>query len=279
MVVAFISAMRSAGNKSYLRGISDGFDLAENLDSTTLPKYVGKQLANAIPYTALVSQGIPGIVEADKELLKARTFVDEIIKKTPFIDKTKYLEPVRDLLTGEPIERTLSTVYWNPAGVISYITQGPLLVGRKSDIKEDNDNVVLEISRLKMQGIAEPPIKQYKIVNLIDYKIDNQSAHNYWVERIGKTTVKGFTLKEQFEKTFNSIKYKRRKEGNENFDGGKEMTIKKIFEVYKKKAEKDMLEKYPKVAEAYKNAKIEKYGFRKRIYDIEEGPKELLPRQ
>ena len=277
--VAFISAMRSAGNKSYLRGISDGFDLAENLDSTTLPKYVGKQLANAIPYTALVSQGIPGIVEADKELLKARTFVDEIIKKTPFIDKTKYLEPVRDLLTGEPIERTLSTVYWNPAGVISYITQGPLLVGRKSDIKEDNDNVVLEISRLKMQGIAEPPIKQYKIVNLIDYKIDNQSAHNYWVERIGKTTVKGFTLKEQFEKTFNSIKYKRRKEGNENFDGGKEMTIKKIFEVYKKKAEKDMLEKYPKVAEAYKNAKIEKYGFRKRIYDIEEGPKELLPRQ
>ncbi len=277
--VAFISAMRSAGNKSYLRGISDGFDLAENLDSTTLPKYAGKQLANAIPYTALVSQGIPGIIEADKELLKARTFVDEIIKKTPFIDKTKYLEPVRDLITGEPIERTLSTVYWNPAGIMSYITQGPLLVGRKSDVKEDNDDIVIEISRLKMQGIKEPSIKQYKIVNLIDYKIDNQSAHNYWVERIGKTTVKGLTLKEQFEKTFNSIKYKRRQEGNENFDGGKEMTIKKIFQVYKNKAEKDMLEKYPKVAEAYKNAKIEKYGFRKRIYDIEEGPKELLPRK
>ena len=212
-------------------------------------------------------------------MLKARTFVDEIIKKTPFIDKTKYLEPVRDLITGEPIERTLSTVYWNPAGIMSYITQGPLLVGRKSDVKEDNDDIVIEISRLKMQGIKEPSIKQYKIVNLIDYKIDNQSAHNYWVERIGKTTVKGLTLKEQFEKTFNSIKYKRRQEGNENFDGGKEMTIKKIFQVYKNKAEKDMLEKYPKVAEAYKNAKIEKYGFRKRIYDIEEGPKELLPRK
>ncbi len=275
--VAFISAMRSAGNKSYLRGVSDGFDLAENLDSTTLPKYVGKQFANAIPYTALVGQGIPGIIEADTEVLKARTFVDEIIKKTPFIDKTKYLEPVRDLITGEPVERTTSSVYWNSAGAISYITQGPLLVGRKSDVKEDN--IILELGRLKMTGIIEPSIKQHKIVNLIDYKIDNQSAHNYWIERIGKTTKKGLTLKEKLEKTFDSIRYQRRQEGNENFDGGKEMTIKKIFQVYKKQAEEDMLEKYPEVAEAYKNAKIQKYGFRKTTFDIDEKPKELLPRK
>lgn len=275
--VAFISAMRSAGNKSYLRGVSDGFDLAENLDSTTLPKYVGKQFANAIPYTALVGQGIPGIIEADTEVLKARTFVDEIIKKTPFIDKTKYLEPVRDLITGEPVERTTSSVYWNAAGAISYITQGPLLVGRKSDVKEDN--IILELGRLKMTGIIEPSIKQHKIVNLMDYKIDNQSAHNYWIERIGKTTKKGLTLKEKLEKTFDSIRYQRRQEGNENFDGGKEMTIKKIFQVYKKQAEEDMLEKYPEVAEAYENAKIQKYGFRKTTFDIDEKPKELLPRQ
>ena len=275
--VAFISAMRSAGNKSYLRGVSDGFDLAENLDSTTLPKYVGKQFANAIPYTALVGQGIPGIIEADTEVLKARTFVDEIIKKTPFIDKTKYLEPVRDLITGEPVERTTSSVYWNAAGAISYITQGPLLVGRKSDVKEDN--IILELGRLKMTGIIEPSIKQHKIVNLMDYKIDNQSAHNYWIERIGKTTKKGLTLKEKLEKTFDSIRYQRRQEGNENFDGGKEMTIKKIFQVYKKQAEEDMLEKYPEVAEAYENAKIQKYGFRKTTFDIDEKPKELLPRK
>ena len=275
--VAFISAMRSAGNKSYLRGVSDGFDLAENLDSTTLPKYVGKQFANAIPYTALVGQGIPGIIEADTEVLKARTFVDEIIKKTPFIDKTKYLEPVRDLITGEPVERTTSSVYWNAAGAISYITQGPLLVGRKSDVTEDN--IILELGRLKMTGIIEPSIKQNKIVNLMDYKINNQSAHNYWIERIGKTTRRGLTFKEQLEKTFDSIRYQRRKEGNENFDGGKEMTIKKIFQVYKKQAEKDMLEKYPEVAEAYKNAKIEQYGFRKTTFDIDEKPKELLPRK
>ena len=234
--VAFISAMKSAGNKSYLRGISDAFDLAENLDSETLPKYVGKQLANAIPYTALVGQGIPGIIEADTEVLKARTFVDEIIKKTPFIDKTKYLEPVRDLITGEPVARTTSSVYFNAAGAISYITQGPFLVGRKSNVKEDD--IILELGRLKMTGITEPPIKKYKIVNLINYKINNQSAHNYWIERIGKTTRRGLTFKEQLEKTFDSIRYQRRQEGNENFDGGKEMTIKKIFKYIQNKLKK-----------------------------------------
>ena len=234
-------------------------------------------IANAIPYTALVGQGIPGIIEADTEVLKARTFVDEIIKKTPFIDKTKYLEPVINLITGEPVERSTSSVYFNAAGVISYITQGPFLVGRKSDVKEDN--VTLELGRLKIKAIIEPSIKQHKIVNLINYKIDNQSAHNYWIERIGKTTRRGLTFKEQLEKTFDSIRYQRRKEGNENFDGGKEMTIKKIFQVYTKQAEKDMLEKYPEVAEAYKNAKIEKYGFRKTTFDIDEKPKELLPRK
>jgi hypothetical protein len=31
--VGVLSAIKSAGNKSYLRGISDAFDLAENLNT------------------------------------------------------------------------------------------------------------------------------------------------------------------------------------------------------------------------------------------------------
>jgi len=40
-----------------------------------------------------------------------------------------------------------------------------------------------------------------------------------------------------------------------------------------------MLEKYPKISRTYKNAKIQKYGFRKTTFDIDEKPKELLPRK
>jgi hypothetical protein len=274
--IAVLSAIKSAGNKSYLRGISDGFDLAENLNWENALKYIGKQVGNAIPYQALLGQGIPGITEPDKEILQARDFVDEIIKKTPFIDKTKYLEPRLDVLTGEPIQKTGTSVYFNPDGFLS-VTQGPILVGRKSEVKEDP--VRLEIARLKIRAIAEPNQKELKVVNLIDYKKNNVSAHNYWISRIGKTTVGGLTLKERLDQTISSVSYLRRQEGNENFEGGKEMIIKKIFQAYKEKAKQDMLEEYPDVAEAVKNARIEKYGLRKSTFDIDEGPKELLPRR
>jgi hypothetical protein len=274
--VGVLSAIKSAGNKSYLRGISDAFDLAENLTPETFAKYAGRQIGNAIPYQALLGQGVPGITEPDKEILQARGFVDEIIKKTPFIDKTKYLEPRLDVLTGEPIEKTGTSVYFNPDGFLS-VTQGAILVGRKSELKEDP--VRLEIARLKIRAIAEPNQKELKVVNLIDYKKNNVSAHNYWISRIGKTTVGGLTLKERLDQTISSVSYLRRQEGNENFEGGKEMIIKKIFQAYKEKAKQDMLEEYPDVAEAVKNARIEKYGLRKSTFDIDEGPKELLPRR
>ena len=277
VTVAVLSAMKSAVNKSYLRGISDAFSLAENPSPENFEKYIGKQFGNAIPYQAFIGQGIPGITEYDEEMLEARGFLDEIIKKAPFIEKTKYLEPRRDIITGEPIERTPNAIYQNPEGITSFLalTQGPFMVGRKIDVKEDP--VLLEIMRLRVP-LAEPPEDKFKIVNLTEYKKDGQSAHNYWIERTGKTKIGNRTFKEKLESTFNSLSYKRRQEGDENFDGGKEMTIRKIFQAYKDKAYQDMLDKYPEVDQAVKNARKQKYGFRKTIRDIEDKPKELLPR-
>jgi len=276
--VAALSAMRSAANKSYLRGISDGFDLAENFTAQNISKYVGRQIGNAIPFQALLGQGIPGITEPDKDLYEARSFLDEIIKKAPLLEKTKYLEPRRDLLTGEPIEKTPNAVYWKPwenATSFLGLGQGPLMVGRKIDIKEDP--VLIELMRLKIR-LSEPNEIQLKIVNLIDYKKDNQSAHNYWIERIGKTELNGITLKEQLLNTIESIDYNRRQEGDENFEGGKEPTLKRIFKAYKNQAYQDMLEEYPEVNDAIEEARKTKYGFKESTYDIEERPKEVLPR-
>jgi len=277
--VAVISAMKSATNKSYLRGISDGMELIERPTVENFEKYFGRQIGNAIPYQALIGQGIPGITEYDSDMLEARGFVDEIIKKAPFINKTEYLEVRRDILTGEPIERTPNAIYFNPEGGLSFLglTQGPFLVGRKIDVKDDP--VTLEIARLKVSLPDPPKIKERK-VQLLDYKIDDQSAYDYWIERIGKTEIRGINLKQKLDQTFNSLAYKRRKEGDEDFDGGKEKTIQKIFLVYKKQAYSDMLKKYEEVNEAIKEAKKEKYGFLKpmRLGEIKEEPKELLPR-
>ena len=274
-----LSAMRSAINKSYVRGLSDAFELAQRTTPENLEKYVGRQFANAIPYQALIGQGIPGITEYDTDMLEARGFVDELIKKTPLITKTDYLEPRRDILTGEPIVRNPNSIYFNPEGGISFLsfTQGPILVGKKSQLKDDP--VTLEIARLKV-ALSEPR-KIIDNIELLDYKIDGQSAYDYWTERVGKTKVRGLTLKEKLERTFESLSYKRQQDGNLDFDGNKKRIIQRIFEVHKKQAFGDVLEKYKKLEEDLLNAKKEKYGFLQpmRLGDVKEQPKELLPRQ
>ena len=274
-----LSAMRSAINKSYVRGLSDAFELMQRTTPENLEKYIGRQFANAIPYQALIGQGIPGITEYDTDMLEARGFVDEIIKKTPLITKTDYLEPRRDILTGEPIVRNPNSIYFNPEGGISFLsfTQGPILVGKESQLKDDP--VTLEIARLKV-ALSEPR-KIIDNIELLDYKIDGQSAYDYWTERVGKTKVRGLTLKEKLERTFESLSYKRQQDGNLDFDGNKKRIIQRIFEVHKKQAFGDVLEKYKKLEEDLLNAKKEKYGFLQpmRLGDVKEQPKELLPRQ
>jgi len=279
--VAILSAMKSAINKSYLRGISDVFDLMQDkkLTPEKLFQFAGRQIGNAIPYQALIGQGIPGITEYDTDMLEARGFVDEIIKKTPFISKDG-LELRRDILTGEPIERTPNAIYVNPEGLLSFsfFTHGPLMVGKKIDLKDDP--VLLEISRLRKVRMSYPEKTKYGI-SFLDYKINNQSAYNYWIERIGKTKISGMTLKDNLQKTFNSVSYKRRREGEDEFIGGKEYTINAIFAAYKRKAQAEMLEKYPSLKKDLNEAIKKKYGYLKltTYNDTKDQPKELLPRQ
>ena len=279
VAVAFLSAMKSALNKSYLRGIADAVETAQEATPDKFTRYFGKQVGNAIPYQALVNQGVYGIVPYDTDMLEARGFVDEIIKKTPFIDKNEYLEKRLDIITGEPVERNPNSVYFNPEGGLSFLSLlgGPALVGKKSLVQDDP--ITFELARLKI-SLAEPSKVREKKVNLLDYKIDGQTAHHYLTERIGKTKIRGLTFKQYLERTINSTAYKRRKEGDENFDGGKEFTIKKIFEAYKKKAYSDMLKKYKNVAKDIKAAKIEKYKLLRpnSLYN-KNIKKELLPSQ
>ena len=82
--------------------------------------------------------------------------------------------------------------------------------------------------------MTEPAKIKFKTVDLTQYKIDGQSAHNYLIERIGKTkNAMGETLMERLDRQFKSYSYQRLQEGDVNYDGGKEYQIKKIIENYK----------------------------------------------
>jgi len=256
---AALTVFKNVTNKTYLRGISDALDLISSPTENKFNVFFGGVVGNSIPYTGLRRQGIPGITEPDQIAYEARGFMDRILSTIGLGEK--YLEPKRDLLTGEPIEKTPNALYINPDGIASFSFwfQGPSLVGRKVDVKENR--VLLEITSLKIP-LEEPSKVKYKTIDFtqIFNKDSKQSAYDYWTENIGKIKdSSGDTLMQKLEKEINSRDYKLRQEGDVNFDGGKELTLKLIFNGYKELAYYDMLKKYPQAMNDIKSV-LKKQG-------------------
>jgi hypothetical protein len=258
---AALTVFRNASNKTYLRGLSDAMELIANPTENSFSKFFGGVVGNAIPYASLRNQGIPGILDPETESYETRGFLDRIIARSGLGEK--YLEPRRDILTGEPIEKTPSSLYLNADGVASFSFwfQGPSLVGRKIDVKDNP--VAFEIARLRVP-LGEPQKIKYKTVDLTEYKKGDQSAYDYMMENIGKVKIEGKTLTEYLQNIFNTSDYQSLQEGDTENDGGKEVYIKKIFKGFKDMAYYQMLQEYPEVKDAIEAAQIKKYGLLKR---------------
>ena len=275
--VAVSSAAKGLLNKAYMRGLADAYEVGSSDDPKKLSKYLGRIVGNSIPYQALVGQGIPGIIEADQESYEARDFVDEVIKKAYFISKDENLEVRRDILTGEPVTKNPTSIYYNPEGGLSYLglTAGPLMVGRKSKIKEDK--VRVEIMRLRRR--LTQPDRKIENINLTQIIKNGQSAHNYWIERIGKTEINGLNLYDTLSDVIESQEYELAQEGDETNRGGKEIIIDTVFNAFKRQARADMIEDYD-LSDQIEIAREQEYGLREQSYDIEEKQgKEILPRK
>jgi hypothetical protein len=254
---AFLTVFKNATNKTYLRGLSDVFEVLAEPTPKNISQFFGGVVGNLIPFVSFRSQGIPGIIDPDKEALETRSFIDQVIAKTPFAKG--YLETKRDILTGDPIEKKPTGLVINPDGIASFSFwfMGPTMVGRESDIKQDP--TAYEVARLKLT-LSAPETKKFKTVDLTEFKKGDQTAYDYWLEQVGKSKdFDGTTLKQKLENTFKTSQYKSAKEGDENFDGGKEYIVKRIFEGYKKLAYANMLQKYPEVRKEIEKAQGYKY--------------------
>ena len=256
LTAGIMTIMRNAANKTYLRGITDAMALIGSPTEKKFEQFFGGVVGNLIPYASLRNQGIPGILEPETDAFETRSFLDKIIERSGLGEK--YLEPRRDIITGEPIEKTPSSLYFNPDGILSFssFVQGPSLVGRQIDVKDNP--VAYEIARLRIP--LTPPTKvRSRIVDLTEFVKDGQSAYDYLMENTGKVKINGRTFQEEVLNQMNSTFYKSRQEGDVNFDGGKEMVIKKVFKAYKDAAYAQMIKNYPEVKEALIKAQKQKY--------------------
>jgi hypothetical protein len=254
---AFLTVFKNVTNKTYLRGLSDVFEVLAEPTPKNISQFFGGVVGNLIPFVSFRSQGVPLLgIDPDKEALETRSFIDQIIAKTPFAKG--YLETKRDILTGEPIEKKPTGLVINPDGIASFSFwfMGPTMVGKSSDVKQDP--VSYEVARLKLT-LSAPEIKKFK-VDLTEFKKGDQTAYDYWLEQVGKAKdFDGTTLKQKLENTFKTSQYKSAKEGDETVDGGKEYIIKRIFDGYKKLAYANMLQKYPEVRKEIEKSQGYKY--------------------
>ena len=256
LTAGIMTIMRNASNKTYLRGITDAMALIGSPTEKKFEQFFGGVVGNLIPYASLRNQGIPGILDPETDAFETRSFLDKIIARSGLGEK--YLEPRRDIITGEPIEKTPSSLYFNPDGILSFSSffQGPSLVGRQIDVKDNP--VAYEIARLRIA--LTPPAKiRNRVVDLTEFKKDGQSAYDYLMENTGKVKINGRTFQEEVLNQMNSTFYKNRQEGDVNFDGGKEMVIKKVFKAYKDAAYAQMIKNYPEVKNALIKAQKQKY--------------------
>ena len=256
LTAGIMTIMRNASNKTYLRGITDAMSLIGSPTEKKFEQFFGGVVGNLIPYASLRNQGIPGILEPETDAFETRSFLDKILERSGLGEK--YLEPRRDIITGEPIEKTPSSLYFNPDGVVSFssFVQGPSLVGRQIDVKDNP--VAYEIARLRI-ALTPPQKIKSRTVDLTEFKKDNQSAYDYLMENTGKVKINGRTFQEEVINQINSTFYKNRQEGDVNFDGGKEMVIKKVFKAYKDAAYAQMIKNYPEVKDAIIKAQKQKY--------------------
>jgi hypothetical protein len=253
---AVLTVFKNVTNKTYLRGLSDTFEVLAEPTPKNISQFFGGVVGNLIPFVSFRSQGIPGILDPDKEALQTRSFIDQVIAKTPFAKG--YLETKRDILTGDPIEKKPTGLVINPDGIASFSFwfMGPTMVGKSSDVKQDP--TAYEVARLKLT-LSAPEIKKFK-VDLTEFKKGDQTAYDYWLEQVGKAKdFDGTTLKQKLENTFKTSQYKSAKEGDETVDGGKEYIIKRIFDGYKKLAYANMLQKYPEVRKEIEKSQGYKY--------------------
>ena len=245
-----VSIMKNIGDKSYTKGVGDFMQLLEDPNENAVELFLGKQISNFTPYNTFRKNFA-------LEAKDFRSITDRIMESYGLGDM---LEPKRDIF-GEPVIRAGTTIYTNDSGISSFI-QGPLLIGRKSEVKLEWWKAM--IMTLARDGhLTLTPPKQFiknKQIDLASYiqknsKGKDQTALDYWRENMGTVTINGKTLKEKLKHMIDTRSFERSRKGTEIFKGKKEEMIVKEYQKYKEKAFKNTKKQYPQLAEDLKKVK------------------------
>lgn len=238
---ATLSLVNNLGSKTYLQGIFNtigAIDAAKRGQTDALEKWAASMTSAFIPYAGLRNQ--MNRAYGDDTAREVNGYVDRIMATIPGFSSE--LPPHRNLLTGDPI------VYEGGMGID---IASPFYT--KTEV---NDPVANELSRLKLASFKHPPKRMYGI------DLSPEQYDRFMVLMTKEPGGDGKNMHQVMTDTVNARNWETLTEGVNNgeeyYPGGKEFTLMRIFNSYKKAAWYRLIGEDPALAQKFITQKTNK---------------------
>lgn len=238
---ATMALVNNLGSKTYLQGIFNtigAIDAAKRGQTDALEKWAASMTSAFIPYAGMRNQ--LNKAYGDDVAHEVNGYVDRIIATIPGYSNT--LPPHRNLLTGDPV------VYEGGMGID---IASPFYTKTQVD-----DPVANELSRLKLQSFKHPPKRMYGI------DLSPEQYDRFMVLMTKEPGGDGKTMKDSMESVVTAPNWNTLTEGVNNgeeyYPGGKEFTLMKIFNGYKRAAWFKLMTEDPTLAQKFVTQKTNK---------------------
>jgi hypothetical protein len=238
---ATLSLVNNLGSKTYLQGIFNtigAIDAAKRGQTDALEKWAASMTSAFIPYAGLRNQ--MNRAYGDDTAREVNGYVDRIMATIPGFSST--LPPHRNLLTGDPI------VYEGGMGID---IASPFYT--KTEV---NDPVANELSRLKLASFKHPPKRMYGI------DLSPEQYDRFMVLMTKEPGADGKNMHQVMTDAVNARNWETLTEGVNNgeeyYPGGKEFTLMRIFNSYKKAAWYRLIGEDPALAQKFITQKTNK---------------------
>lgn len=238
---ATLALVNNLGSKTYLQGIFNAIgaiDAAKRGQTDALEKWAASMTSAFIPYAGMRNQ--LNKAYGDDVAHEVNGYVDRIVATIPGYSSS--LPPHRNLLTGDPV------VYEGGMGID---IASPFYTKTQVD-----DPVANEISRLKLQSFKHPPKRMYGI------DLSPEQYDRFMVLITKNPGGDGKTMQESMSSVVNAPNWQTLTEGVNNgeeyYPGGKEFTLMKIFNGYKRAAWYQLMTEDPSLAQKFVTQKTNK---------------------
>lgn len=238
---ATLAIVNNLASKTYLQGIFNtigAIDAAKRGQTDALEKWAASMTGAFIPFAGLRNQ--MNKAYGDDVAREVNGYVDRIKATIPGYSDT--LPPHRNLLTGDPI------VYEGGMGID---IASPFYTKTQTD-----DPVANELARLKLTSFKHPPKRMYGI------DLSPEQYDRFMVLMTKQPGADGNTMYDTMTSTVKAPGWAALTEGvnngEEHYPGGKEFTIMRIFNAYKRAAWYQLMTEDPTLAQKFITQKTNK---------------------